>query len=171
MKMGKIILVIFLKPSDEQEFKVEKIHIISEHNQSEHFDKVCDRNTTIFDKLIIRKKRPEFPFKIFERIEKNEFILELESYDDNRRKFLLHRFGLMFYIDQEHGLLLENLKNYKVSTTPYSHPYLPWNEKDNVSCLVLEKYVHNEMTQNLHSFKVIIPKELVDNDTQIKFPK
>lgn len=65
------------------------------------------------------------------------------------------------------GLIPENFKNYKLSKTPYSHPYAPWNENDKISCLILEKYIHNDTTQFTHNFKILLPKETINEYSQI----
>ena len=71
-----------------------------------------------------------------------EFLLELDS-SEGLRKFNFWRSNLTFIQDSKLGLIPERYKNYRVSTQPFTHEYLPWSACDGISCLVLEKFDEN----------------------------
>ena len=76
----------------------------------------------------------------------------------------------MFQQSEEHGLIPVTFNNYRTFRQPYSAPYLPWNEADEINCLVLEKRVFKESTQLLHSFRVLLPDLPLDHGGHINLP-
>ena len=96
--------------------------------------------------------------------------MEIES-PDNLRKFWLWRCNLLFIQHPEEGLIPERYKgNYRVSSHPFTHDYLPWTSADGVSCLVLEQISTDELSCGLHKIKVLIPNLPFDENGRQVFP-
>ena len=133
-KIGEVGLVVFFNTYGEE--TLEKIHVISEQNSRQKIHTLIDRSQTIFDKLIVREDKNLLPFNLLSKLERPEFIIEMESYE-NQHKFWLHRYQTVFYQDREHGFIPQPFKNYRVSEESFTGKFLPWAEASKVSCLIL----------------------------------
>lgn len=76
------------------------IHVISKQHYRASLDQLCDPSLKIFDRLILRHQKESIVYNILSRVEKVEYILELESYESKKRKFWLHRYDSMFIQDE-----------------------------------------------------------------------
>ena len=75
----------------------------------------------------------------------------------------LHRYDLTFMITNG-KIRISFLKDYHLSSTPFSGEFIPWSEQDDVPCLVFQKSEESRNNSNDHMIKILVPEFGIEED-------